>query len=234
MDAVNPDDQVWPPGSFLGRLSGAERSELLALGITRALRPDTHLFVEGMHDTHVEVIRQGYVKVTTAVGGLPQLLAIRLPGDLVGESAAVTGNSRSATVTTCGRVVSTVIRQADFLRFIAAHPRVAHQVTASVGDQLRWANARRSDFAAFPVHVRLARVLGDIASGCGEAAGDGVLIGVQLNHIELATLIGAAEDSVQKALRMLRLRGLIKTGYRRITVLDPAGLRSLVDEAERP
>jgi CRP/FNR family transcriptional regulator, cyclic AMP receptor protein len=227
-DDGGPD---WPPGSFLERITAEERDELLALGVTRHLTTGRKLLVEGKPDTHVEVIRKGYVKVTSSTDGVSRLLVIRGPGDLVGELAAVTGNPRLATVTTSGAVVSTIIRQQDFLRFIGRHPNVANQVTAMVGEQLRWANSRRSDYAAYPVHIRLARVLAAIAARCGEPTADGILIGVSLNQTELATLVGAAEDTVQKALRALRERGLIRTGYRRITVLDPHGLLALHHEA---
>ncbi|MGA5301115.1 Crp/Fnr family transcriptional regulator [Nucisporomicrobium flavum] len=225
-------EPAWAPGSFLARITVPEREALLALGVTRRLPGGRQLLVEGNRDTHVEVIRQGHVKVTTDLGGAPRLLAIRLPGDIVGELAAFTGNGRSATVTTCGPVVSTVIRQADFLAFLGAHPAVANQVTATVGGRLRWANERRSEFAAFPVHVRLAHVLGEIAASCGEAVRDGLLIGVELSQTELATLVGAAEDTVQKALRLLRDRGLVRTGYRRITVVDHLALLALAEEPE--
>jgi CRP-like cAMP-binding protein len=227
---VTSTGPVRGPRPFLEHLSAKEREELLALGVTRTLRPGTVLLTEGARDTHVEILRTGHVKVTRSSGGIPRLLGIRLPGDIVGEFGAITGTGRQATVTTCDEVVSTVIRQAEFLRFLARHPRVANQLTATVGERLQWANTRRSEFTTFPVHVRLARVLGDIAIGSGEATGDGVLIGVRLNHAELASLVGAAEDTVQKALRLLRRRGLIRTGYRRIVVLDLDGLLALADE----
>ena len=227
-------EPVRAPGSFLSRLTSRERELLLELGTTRPIPAGRQLLVEGRRDNHVEVIRQGHVKVTSAVGGVPRLLAIRLPGDIVGEFAAFTGNGRSATVTTCGEVVSTVIRQPDFLRFLGQHPNVANQVTATVGERLRWANEVRSEFAAYPVHIRLAHVLGEIAASCGEVIGGGTLAGVQLSQTELATLVGAAEDTVQKALRTLRGLGLIRTGYRRVSVLDAPALRALADEAASP
>lgn len=228
---AEPEDR---PGSFLALLAAAEREALLALGTTRQLPGGRRLMVEGRRDDHVEVIRQGYVKVAATVSGVPRLLAIRLPGDLVGELAAFTGIGRSATVTTCGTVVATMIRRPDFMYFVDRHPHVAAQVTATVGRRLRWANERRSEFSAFPVPVRLARILLEVATSCGERTGDGVLIGVELSQTELATLVGAQEDTVQRALRMLRGRRLIRTGYRRITVLDEAGLRTLVEQAELP
>lgn len=220
----------WAPGSFLSRLTPDEREKLLSLGTTRRLAAGRRILVEGRRDTHVEVIRHGYVKVTTEVGGAPRLLAIRLPGDIVGELAAITENTRMATVTTCGEVVSTVIRQADFLSFLSTHPQVANQVTGTVGRRLRWANERRSEFSAYSAQIRLAHVLADFAATCGEPVPEGLRIEVDLSQTELAALVGAAEDTVQKALRVLRNRGLVRTGYRQITVLDEPGLRALADE----
>jgi CRP/FNR family transcriptional regulator, cyclic AMP receptor protein len=221
----------WAPGTFLERLTADERDKLLALGVTRRVPAGRRMLVEGRRDTHVEIIRSGHVKVTTEIGGAPRLLAIRLPGDIVGEFAAFSGAGRTATVTTCDEVVSTVIQQAEFLRFVGRHPHVANEITATVGRRLQWANARRSQYAAFPVPVRLAHALVEIAASCGETVDDGVLLGVELNQTELATLVGAAEDTVQKALRTLRGRGLIRTGYRRITVVDLAGLQAVADDA---
>ena len=229
---ASDDEPSWAPGSFLARIAPGERDRLLALGTTRRLPPGRQLLVEGRRDTHVELLRRGHVKVTTAIGGVSRLLAIRLAGDIIGEYAAIAGAGRSATVTTCGEVVATVLQQADFLHFLGRHPQVANELTATVGRRLQWANSRRSGFAAFPVHVRLAHALAEIAASCGEAVEDGLRIAVELSQTELATLVGAAEDTVHKALRTLRGRGLIRTGYRRITVVDLAALRALADQAE--
>lgn len=233
MSGVTPNEPPFlAPGSFLTRISQTDRDDLLALGVTRTVTPGRHLLVEGAHDTHVELIRRGFVKITTSLAGLPRLLAIRLPGDIVGEFAAVTGNGRSATATACANVVSTVVHRAAFLSFLAHHPAVANQVTATVGERLRWANARRTDFAAFTVRIRLARILADIARSCGEPGGNGVRIGVELRQAELATLVGAAEDTVQRALSSLRRDRLITSGYRWLMVADLDRLEALASEAE--
>jgi CRP/FNR family cyclic AMP-dependent transcriptional regulator len=218
---------IWASPPFLDRLSPETRDKLLALGFTRTIPSGRRIFTEGAADAHVELIRRGFVKVTTSAGGREQLLAIRLPGDIIGEMAAVSGNDRSATVTACGDVVSTILQRPAFLAFLGRQPAAAIQVTATVGERLNWANERRTDFTTYPVHVRLARVLGEIAVRCGRAVDDGLLIAVELSQPELATLVGAAEDTVQKALRTLRGEGLIRTGYRKIIVVDPEGLRGM-------
>ena len=40
-------------------------------------------------------------------------------------------------------------------------------------------------------------------------------------------MIGASRESVARALATLRSRGLVETGRRAITVVDPEGLRAL-------
>jgi CRP-like cAMP-binding protein len=95
-----------------------------------------------------------------------------------------------------------------------------------MGERLRWANLRRADFAAYPADVRLARVLLEIARTCGQPTDEGVTIGIHLSQPELATMIGVAEATVQKAIRDLRTRGVISTGYRRVTITDLDALRA--------
>lgn len=55
--------------------------------------------------THVVIILAGWTKVTrSTANGYEALLALRGPGDVVGEGSAVSGRPRSATVTTLGKV----------------------------------------------------------------------------------------------------------------------------------
>jgi CRP-like cAMP-binding protein len=183
---------------------------------------------EGGADNHVVLLLAGFVKVTTAVEGCETLLGIRVPGEVVGEIGALTGEPRTATVTACGRVTAGIVARTEFEAFLRRRPEAATLVTAMVARQLRWANRRRTDFAAFPAHIRLARLLVEIADVCGRPfPGGGVEIAVPLSQPELAAMIAIAQATVQKAIQVLRDRGLIATGYRRMVLADPGRLRSL-------
>ncbi|MGY1435805.1 helix-turn-helix domain-containing protein [Streptomyces reniochalinae] len=85
----------------------------------------------------------------------------------------------------------------------------------------------RIDFAGCDAGTRPARVLHQIAMTYGEPLGAGAVIRWPLTQPELATLSGAAEPTVHKALRRLRETGVISTGYRSITVEDLALLRGV-------
>jgi CRP/FNR family transcriptional regulator, cyclic AMP receptor protein len=45
------------------------------------------------------------------------------------------------------------------------------------GDRLLVANQRRGEFAVYPAHVRLARVLAELAKTCSPVSGAGITLG---------------------------------------------------------
>jgi CRP-like cAMP-binding protein len=222
----------WTPGTFLGLLSEGTRAELLAISMPRQFGPGHRLMREGDTPSHVELLMRGFVKVTSIAEGIETLLAIRVPGDILGETATVTGRPRMATVTTCGRVVSAVVGPDEFRRFLTLHPDAAMQMAAMMSNRLRWANQRRADYTAYPAEVRLARVLVDLAATCGRRTDEGLSIGVRLSQPELATMVGVADATAQKALRDLRERRVISTGYRRVMILDLDELK-VISEGQR-
>jgi cAMP-binding proteins - catabolite gene activator and regulatory subunit of cAMP-dependent protein kinases len=224
---VQPLGPRWAPGSFLARLPAAQATHLLGQGVRRQFEPGQRLMREGERSNHVELLYRGFVKITNVVDGIEVLMGIRMPGDFVGELAGLTGRPRIATASACGRVTSYVISKRDFHSFLHEYPDAPLNMAAVMGERLRWANERRTDFAAFPADVRLARVLVEIALACGRETKEGLSIEVMLSQPELATMIGVSDATIQKVFRDLRRSGWIRTGYRRIMVLDLPALRSL-------
>ncbi|MCU1430746.1 MAG: cyclic nucleotide-binding protein, partial [Actinomycetia bacterium] len=68
------------------------------------------------------------------------------------------------------------------------------------------------------------RRLEELVADHGEATDDGVRIALPLTQEELAGWVGASRESVARALRTLRDRGVISTGRRRVVVHDGAAL----------
>jgi CRP/FNR family transcriptional regulator, cyclic AMP receptor protein len=219
---------MWPPGTFLGNLESASRetmAALLRLGDPRKYDPGEVLLLEGERSRHVVLLLSGFVKVTA---GTPEgdnvLLAIRGRGDMLGDMAAIDMEPRSATVTASYDVQGRHIERRELLAFLEEYPVAHHVLTRTVSVRLRVANRRRMEFSGYPVRVRLARVLIELADSYGQDSSVGRVIDVGLTQRELATLVGAKTESVQVALRRLRQRGIVFTDYRRLTVLRPNDL----------
>ena len=159
--------------------------------------------------------------------GRMSLLGIRVKGDIVGEMAAVDGGRRSATVTACGTVHVRIIQRSEFVDFLRAYPDVHMAVSGMISRRLRWANRRRVDFNGYSTRVRLARVLVELADAYGHTDLDGITF--ELTQGELGSLVGADTDTIGKAVRQLRARQVIRTGYGRIGIRD---LQELKDVAQ--
>lgn len=220
----------WPPRSFLGRLSQPDREALMKLGIRYVLGAGRLVMAQGEHSRHVVILQTGYVKVTTTTAGHQEaLMAVRGPGDIIGELAAMSGAERSATVTTCGRVVGRLVSHRILEQFLSDHPAVSRHLTSVVGDKLLWANRRRTDFVSLPAGNRVASVLRDLAVVFASPDNTNGLIRINVTQVELASIAGIREVTVHKELRTLRELGAISTGYRRITIINLDLLRKFCE-----
>ncbi|QES48732.1 Crp/Fnr family transcriptional regulator [Streptomyces venezuelae] len=222
----------WPDRSLLALLSPPARRELLGAGTEVRYGAGAVLLTEGARDRHVLLLMSGLAKVTATVeNGQASLLAVRVAGDTVGEMAALDGAPRSATVTACGPLTARVMQPAALNELMVRRPEVAMALTRMVADRLRWANRRRLEFRGYPVKVRMARLLVELAERYGRQDADGVVVGCRLTQPEIAALTGAAETTIHKGLRELREEGLLETGYRTTAIRDLPRLRKLADLA---
>lgn len=209
----------WPAAGLLGRVDKTHRAVLLGLGHGVDYPAGQITIREADPSDFALLLVGGTVKVTArAQDGREALLAVRMAGDLVGEFAGIDGQPRSATVTACGRVLARYILRSELHECTERYPAIGLALSASVVAKLRTATGRIVDFTGCDVLGRLARILHHLAvtyrrPGRNEAQ-------LPLSQPEMATLVGAAESSIHKALRELRESGAIATGYRRITILD--------------
>lgn len=223
----------WPPTGLLGRLGEADRATLLRTGHAVVYPAGQTLIREADSSDFALLLLGGTVKVTAhAQDGREALLAVRMAGDLVGELAGMDGQPRVGTVTACGRVWARYILRSELLECMRLHPAVGLSLSASVVAKLRTATGRIVDFTGCDVLGRLARILHHLAATYGLPGRNEAQL--PLSQPEMATLVGAADSSIHKALRSLRQSGVIATGYRRITILDLRQLARIAIDAAPP
>ncbi|MGW2511841.1 Crp/Fnr family transcriptional regulator [Streptomyces scopuliridis] len=251
--------------AFARALTDRENESVMALGNRKRYAADAHLLTEGDRSTHVMIILQGWVTVSVATdrGATRLILGLRGPGELLGEMAALDSHPRSATVRALGPIEALVIPGDAFRRFLALHPRVSGLVIRQLTFRLRSADQERSALASLTVLQRLASRLTELSraepsgpytpavptppvptrpvptpavatpSVTGTSPAGTV---VHLAQDELAATVGATREAVAKALRLLRSQQIVRTGNRRVEILDPALLALLADghREERP
>ncbi|MFJ6134567.1 Crp/Fnr family transcriptional regulator [Kitasatospora sp. NPDC092286] len=216
------DDRV----PFLARLEQAERTALLSLGRRLRYPPRSTVIRQEEPSDHVLLILHGWLKVTAAApNGYEALLALRGPGDIVGESAALSGRPRAATVTTLEPVEAVAVDRTTFTAHLQRAPATALQLLALSTDRLRTADRRRLAFASLSVSERLSDLLLELARTHGSPTDEGILITVPLSQQELAGSVGASREAVARLLRSLRDRGVVITRRRSLVIARPDVLR---------
>ena len=219
------DEQHEP--SFLERLVPEDRDALMALGRRRSVRRSTTLFTEGDTSDRVVIVSSGRVKVSYFTeDGREVVLAVRGPGEILGEFSAIDGEPRSATAAALDEVEALVIGADDFRDFVRRRPSAAFALLELLVSRVRDADRKRIEFSAYDTIGRVARRLVEMAERFGTPDERGTKIDLPLSQDELAGWTGASREAVSKALQHLRGRNWIETGRRNIIVLDLASLRS--------
>ncbi|RKE19864.1 Crp/Fnr family transcriptional regulator [Streptomyces sp. TLI_171] len=217
---------------FAARLESADREALLGAG-NRLVYPARHVLLrEHEPSSHVLVLLSGWTKVTSAsVNGYEALLALRGPGDIVGEAATFSGRTRAATVTALSATEALAIDSVSFIRLLDERPSLTRQLLALTADRTRDSDRRRVQFAALTVQERLALLLLELLHTHGLDSGDGVHLSPGLTQSELAGSVGASREAVARLLKGLRERGIVRTERRGIVVLKPEVLRRMAGRA---
>jgi CRP-like cAMP-binding protein len=173
----------------------------------------------------VAVILEGRIKLSFFTDeGNEVLLAIRGPGDLVGDLSALDGRPHSATATALEPVEAMIVAASEFVAFLLEHSRVALMFFCMLSARLRDADEKRIEFAAYDSVGRVARRLVEMAERFGDQQDQGLLITLPLSQEELAGWTGSSREAVSKALQALRSKKLIETQRRAVTILDLPGL----------
>ncbi|HCQ18718.1 MAG TPA: Crp/Fnr family transcriptional regulator, partial [Dermacoccus sp.] len=86
--------------------------------------------------------------------------------------------------------------------------------------RLRRTNEALGDLVFTDVPGRVAKALLDLASRFGRQVDGGVLVAHDLTQEELAQLVGASRETVNKALADFAGRGWLKLEARAVTLLD--------------
>ena len=209
------------PVPFLEALSPEARHELDGMGTLRSFTTGATILSEGELANRVGIVRDGLVKLTaTQSDGYQTVLASRGGGELLGEMSALDGSPRTAAVQ--------LVPAAEFVRFVQEQPSASMAVIRTLVGRLRESDHHRIQYGADGVPRRLARQLLQLADTHGEVAADcSIDISLPFTQDDLAGVVSASRDAVARALKDWRAMGLVETGRRRVTLVDPAALSRL-------
>ncbi len=127
---------------------------------------------------------------------------------------------RSATATSVTDVTVQSLSHEALTPVLSSHAEVALALLNQLAGRLRRTNEVVGDLVFSDVPGRVAKALLDLASRFGRKAEDGVHVNHDLTQEELAQLVGASRETVNKALADFASRGWLRLEPRSVVILD--------------
>ena len=200
--------------------------ELAAVIKRRSFRPGEVIFHRDDSGQVLYVIREGKVKIyITSQDGQEVALAVFGAGDYFGELALLDGQPRSASAVAIEPVETFALQRPDFINAVMHHPRIAIEVMNVLSRRLRQTDAMIEDLLFLDVHGRVAKKLMELAELHGIRTPEGIRIDLRLTQGELAAMVGASRESVNKVMGYFTDKRFISTDKYKITIIRLAELR---------
>lgn len=188
---------------------------------TVTLPRGAHLFRKGDPGDAVYVVVDGKVKISLASpDGRENVLAILGPGDLLGELSLFDAQPRAATATAVVDCALATLADEDFRGWLGEFPGVASSLLRALAARLRQTNDAMADLVFTDVPGRVAKTLLGLAERFGTTHDDGVRVAHDLTQEELAQLVGASRETVNKALADFTGRGWLRVEGKAVVLLD--------------
>ncbi len=215
------NDDVLRQAPLFSGLDDESASSLDSSMTPRSLRRGEVLFHEGDDGDQLYVVTDGKIKLgRTSPDGRENLLAILGPGQMFGELSFFDPGPRSATATAVTDVDVKSLGHEALSPVLREHPDVAMALLNQLAGRLRRTNEVVGDLVFSDVPGRVAKALLDLAGRFGRKADDGVHVNHDLTQEELAQLVGASRETVNKALADFASRGWMRLEPRSVVILD--------------
>ena len=211
---------------FLRQLSREDADALLSRVRRRSIKRGTEILRAGAPGGEAVLVLSGRVRlVALGADRREVVLALRGPGELIGEMAALGAGRRTATGVAVDDVEAGFLDADALMSFLHEHPAAAIVMIRMLVRRLSEASRDVVDLATRDSLGRVAKRLVDLSSQHGVPTADGTRIELPLSQDELARWTGATRETVSRALRLMRQLGWVATDHKTITVLDPDALR---------
>lgn len=184
------------------------------------------LFREGDQGDRLYVLLSGKVKLgRTSTDGRENLVAILGPGEMFGELSVFDPGPRNATATAVAETQLIGLGNDALQQFLLSRPAVAQSLLAALAKRLRRTNDSLADLVFTDVPGRVAKALLELSERFGQPTEEGLLVAHDLTQEELAQLVGASRETVNKALADFAIRGWLRLEARAVMLIDVERLR---------
>lgn len=192
---------------------------LMSVAKRRTFRSGEVIFHRDDPGQVLYVIKEGKVKICLiSPDGQEISLVVFGKGECFGEIALLDGLPRSADAIALEKVECYTLQRSDFHNSIMKNPKIAIQVLEVLSKRLRSTDQQVEDLIFLDVYGRVAKKLLELSEMHGTKVNGGTRIEVRLTQQELASMVGASRESVNKVVGYFTDKKFISSDKHRITL----------------
>jgi CRP/FNR family transcriptional regulator, cyclic AMP receptor protein len=217
--------------AWTGLFQGVEPSGVSAL--TKQLHevdfPRGHtLFVEGQPGDRLYIIVSGKVKIgRSSPDGRENLLTIMGPSDMFGELSILDPGPRTSSATTITDLCAVWMDREALCAWMVERPEIIERLLRVVARRLRRTNDYVADLIFTDVPGRVAKQLLHLAQRFGTQEDGALRVTHDLTQAEIAQLVGASRETVNKTLGDFAHRGWITLEGKSMLISNSERLRQV-------
>jgi len=219
-------DDVLRETPLFEALSAEDTEALRSAVIDVQLDRGERLFSEGDTGDKLYIILTGKIKLSKAApDGRENLLSVHGPGEMFGELSLFDPIPRTSSATAVTNARLAGVAHDELRTFLSTRPEVAMHMLQALAQRLRRINEVKADLVFTDVPGRVAKALLDLAERFGTSSPAGIQVHHDLTQEELAQMVGASRETVNKALADFAARGWLQLAARSVLITDPDRLR---------
>jgi CRP-like cAMP-binding protein len=206
--------------ALFGKLPPDDLDSLLLHARVEHYPAGREIFAKGSPGRSMMAILRGNVRISAPSPAGPDIVLTMLQGgEVFGEIALLDGEDRTAdarAITDCDLLV---LDHRDFIPFLERRADLCILLLRLLCQRLRRTDQQVEEAMFGRLDARLAKALVRLSDGSPSAAANAG-VELRITQQELAGMVGASRESVNKQLHVWQNAGLLRLGKRLITIPD--------------
>lgn len=192
------------------------------------VKSGTVIFDVGSAGDSMMILKAGQVRIYLPMAsGKDVILTDLYPGDIFGEISLLDGQDRSASAKALTNCEILTVTRKHFIPFMREHPDLCVKLLEVLCGRIRISDERMTDIGFASIPSRLAKILLRAVSQPQSSKKR-----TSLSQNELAGLIGATRENVNRCLRSWQDAGIVEMDKGWIVVRDPERLNSIAEDQD--
>jgi CRP-like cAMP-binding protein len=212
--------------ALFGKLPPADLDALLLHARVERYPAGRVIFTKGSPGRSMMAILKGNVRISSPSPAGPDIVLTLLPaGQVFGEIALLDGEDRTADATSITDCELLVLDHREFVPFLERRADLCILLLKLLCQRLRQTDRQFEEAMFGRLDGRIAMALVRLARGT--VAGPNGKVALRITQQELAGMVGAARESVNKQLHVWQKDGVLRLGKRLIEIADVNALTAL-------